>query len=268
MSNQNRPRSPSRTSAIAVALLTLVCFAPPALAAGGWAAGAVEGTALKLVDERWQELALGEAILARDIVRTLRSGHVDISYDGGTIALGPDTTLRFTPPTGSSRGAVLEQFSGRVTIAITARGEAVTVSTPKLLAVTEGGTMSVTVADSGVKVSTSAASATVTFLATGAQLLVGEGETVAISAADRVVLSGADGETIAALDLADVTTTTAATAKANNGEGNANGVGNGNVNAGGNGNPGGNGNGNPGGNGNGNPGGNGDGGDNGKGKEK
>ncbi len=108
-----------RAAALAI-LAALLLVSTAAWAAGeAWTATRVRGTVIKLVGDRWEEVARGE-ILTDATVRTLRSGRISMEDGAIAIDVGPNSVLELdSSPSGSA--TALRQYLGSLTIAGTGR---------------------------------------------------------------------------------------------------------------------------------------------------
>jgi hypothetical protein len=129
----------SRLLAVILRCLLLI-LAPAAAIAAEWRVEAVEGTALALVGDQWEELSVGRPVERSLVMRTLRSGRVKIQTVGVTIGFGGNTAaeLRF-----SSGGVRVLPYSGSVVVQISGQGTEVVVATPELSVSAKTGAFSV-----------------------------------------------------------------------------------------------------------------------------
>ena len=216
-----------------------------------WVSAGVRGMVIHLVEDHWEELALGQELVDATL-KTLRSGHLTVATGGPlTIDVGPNSTLAFR--TSVAGTALLFQYEGALTLSADGRrGSRVTLKAGDLTLTGLTGTVEVVVDEGSVKLNVEAG--TVTIQAAGTSEVVTSGVYLV---SDNGSLSPAGGtRPVTAADIASIgahDSGYAGSHRANNagnsgssdgsnaGNGNANGnagngnAGSGNSNAGGNG---------------------------------
>jgi hypothetical protein len=268
--------------AIVASVLTVSASAG---APGDWVVVSVRGTVLKLVDDSWQELLVGEVVVPSGIVRTLRSGRLVLQQGEVTLSIGGDAALEVDLLLDG--GVLVNHFLGAVAIDTGNSAVPITVETTMLTAVAHATAFSVTFDGNSADVKVTRGQVLVADINDRAKVLLGPGQSVENSATGfRVAGTGAlpevaytsneSGVATGGSEIADAgvdrpagssgsseggSSPGSSNAGGNSGGGdNGNAGGGNNGNAGGNGSAGGNGNAGGGGNGNaggGNPGGNG-----------
>jgi hypothetical protein len=99
----------ARLPAILVAVLLLAPVLP-ASAQSGWAVDSARGTVVRLVEEHWVEVALGETVPSGVPLRTLRGSSATLKGSAGLVTLGSGTLVRLQG--NGTRQAILEHYSG------------------------------------------------------------------------------------------------------------------------------------------------------------
>lgn len=112
-----------KTAAAAAALILL--SAVPALA-DHWSATNVRGTALILIDDKWQDIAVGQVLPAAAVVRTLENGQLTLVSAGIGIGLGGDAAVQIVEVSG---GVALTHYAGTLDVQAQASAQ-VMVETP------------------------------------------------------------------------------------------------------------------------------------------
>ena len=122
------------------AWLTALCFGATTTVAfaDDWVAVKLRGQVLQLVDGDWQPLERGDVVADDRVLRTLRSGRVELQRDGEVISLGPETQVQIHDKTGK-RFTTVQQYFGEVGIEAEARNvQHFAVQTPFMAAVVKG----------------------------------------------------------------------------------------------------------------------------------
>ena len=174
------------------AALILVVTAGAAFA-DDWQATRLRGAVIQLVDGEWVKLKRGDVVPDSRVIRTLKTGHVDLKRGKETIQLGPDTQIRIFDEGGTKPYTTVEQSFGSVSVEAEVRNvQHFAVETPFLAAVVKGTRFTVTSGKTGARVDVKRGVVAVTAAKTGQTINVTPGRSVAIEAGNQIglVLSG------------------------------------------------------------------------------
>lgn len=122
----------ARLPAFLVAVL-LLAQVLPASAESGWAVDSARGTVVRLAEEHWVEVALGETVPSGVPLRTLRGSSATLKGSAGMVTLGSGTLIRLQE--NGTRQAILEHYSGSLEILATGMVE---LRTPTLMITAHG----------------------------------------------------------------------------------------------------------------------------------
>lgn len=175
--------------------MVVLLTAASAAAVDDWIVVSVRGTVVYLVGSEWEELARGGVLMDGQPVRTLQSGRLVLERNGGTVSLGPNTTIQI------ERGAttIVTQHSGSVVVDAGGGDARFAVETPVLAVTTTGGAVAVAFDGGTATVSVASGAASVIDRIGGNEVMLGTGQAASNSAAAGLGISGA-GELPAIVD--------------------------------------------------------------------
>jgi hypothetical protein len=147
-----------------------------------WSVDAAKGTALRLNDDAWEEIAIGERVVDGGIYRTLRSGSIVLAGEGTLITLGSRTAIGIDL---SPLGASVLHYAGTVTVAASDRASSpVRVSNTALTVSGRSATFTVFYDGSTGRVEVDRGTARVANLATGTEFTVAAGGVLSTASGD------------------------------------------------------------------------------------
>lgn len=141
-------------SLVASALAIVIVGISSAVAfADEWKVVRLRGSVLQHVDGEWQKLSRGGMVPDDRVIRTLKTGNVELQRGNETITIGPDTQIQIFDKESTKPFTTVKQYFGRVTVDAEARDvEHFAVQTPYLAAVVKGTKFVVTSGDTGADV--------------------------------------------------------------------------------------------------------------------
>lgn len=250
-----------RSFVTAVFAVVIVGISGAAAFADDWMVIRLRGQVLQHVDGEWLKLSRGGMVPDDRVIRTLKTGNVELQRGNETITIGPETQIQIFDEASIKPFTTVKQYFGTVTVKAEVRQvQHFAVQTPYLAAVVKGTRFVVTSDDTGADVAVKRGHVFVEDKATKEAVTLSVGQSASVGdAAPSMMVGGwgiGDPEPVTpAADATDKTSPKAAernasSQSANNGNADARSSGNsGNSGQGNNGN-GNNGNGNSGNNGN------------------
>jgi hypothetical protein len=141
-------------SLVASALaIVIVSISGAAAFADEWKVVRLRGSVLQHVDGEWQKLSRGGMVPDDRVIRTLKTGNVELQRGNETITIGPDTQIQIFDEESTKPFTTVKQYFGKVTVDAEARKvEHFAVQTPYLAAVVKGTKFVVTSGETGADV--------------------------------------------------------------------------------------------------------------------
>ena len=193
---------------MAALLLAALGMVRPALA-DDWTASKLRGLVFVndlAGDNKWVPLARGEVIADTRYVRTMTSGHLELTRGTETIELDPNTQLRILDRNGQHFTTVMQDY-GQVTIAADVENvKHFAIETPYLVAVVKGTQFTVTSDDHGSIVKVKRGLVGVTDKLSHKRVDVPAGQQLSDSSAGQMLIAGkASGAQLPGEDATDAT---------------------------------------------------------------
>lgn len=145
---------PMPTLARAVIAAIILALTTSVALADDWVAVRLRGVVLELVDGEWVKLARGDVVPEARVIRTLKTGNVELQRGQETLSVGPNSQIRIFDEEGGARPfTTVQQSFGTVSVEAEVRNvQHFAVETPYLAAVVKGTKFIVTSDDKGAKV--------------------------------------------------------------------------------------------------------------------
>ena len=142
-----------RSLVAAVLAIVIVGISSAAAFADDWKVVRLRGSVLQHVGGEWQKLSRGGMVPDDRVIRTLKTGNVELQRGNETITIGPDTQIQIFDEKSTRPFTTVKQYFGRVTVDAEARKvEHFAVQTPYLAAVVKGTKFVVTSDEARAKV--------------------------------------------------------------------------------------------------------------------
>jgi hypothetical protein len=142
-----------RSLAASALAIVIVGISGAVAFADDWKVVRLRGSVLQHVDGEWQKLSRGGMVPDDRVIRTLKTGNVELQRGNETITIGPDTQIQIFDKEGTKPFTTVKQYFGRVTVDAEARKvEHFAVQTPYLAAVVKGTKFVVISGDTGADV--------------------------------------------------------------------------------------------------------------------
>jgi hypothetical protein len=142
-----------RSLAASALAVVIVSISGAAVFADEWKVIRLRGSVLQHVDGEWQKLSRGGMVPDDRVIRTLKTGNVELQRGNETITIGPDTQIQIFDEESTRPFTTVKQYFGKVTVDAEARKvEHFAVQTPYLAAVVKGTKFVVTSGETGADV--------------------------------------------------------------------------------------------------------------------
>jgi len=142
-----------RSFVTAVFAVVIVGISSAAAFADDWMVVRLRGQVLQHVDGEWLKLSRGGMVPDDRVIRTLKTGNVELQRGNETITIGPETQIQIFDEASIKPFTTVKQYFGTVTVKAEVRQvQHFAVQTPYLAAVVKGTRFVVTSDDTGADV--------------------------------------------------------------------------------------------------------------------